>query len=331
VPKAISPPLVHSFAAPRNRVRRLVLNVALSVATLVVLVAVFEGGARLLGPVGYLMVPSAGNCMERDPLLGYRLRPSCTGYLHHTALRTNALGLRGPDVPDDDGRPRILALGDSCTFGWQVQESESYPALLEERLSTDGRRPFRVLNAGVPGYTTHQGLHVLRERAPALRPEIVTIAFGFNDAARDGDLESQLAALRASARFLRLDDWLMTHSRFYQRLRHGLEEPTDAGASRPPRIPLDRYAANLTSLVTLAREHGAKPVLVSFWPEPMFTEEPAETSVYREAVANVGRELDVPAVTYKGPKMDLVHPTAEGYHWLVTDLVEALDGAGYTR
>jgi lysophospholipase L1-like esterase len=123
----------------------------------------------------------------------------------------------------------------------------------------------------------------------------------------------------------------MTHSRFYQRLRHGLARPAETGGSMPPRIPLERYEANLRSLVALAREQGAKPVRVSFWPEPLFGRDAPDTSPYREAVAEVGRELDVPVVPYKGPKMDLVHPTAEGYHWLVSDLVDALDGAGYTR
>jgi lysophospholipase L1-like esterase len=307
------------------------VNLALSVVTLVVLVAALEGGARLLEPVGFMLVPTGGNCIKRDPLLGYRLQPGCSGVLHGTPVRTNALGLRGPEV-SSDGRPRILALGDSCTFGWLVREAQAYPALLEARLADAGGRPFRVLNAGVPGYTTHQGLIELRERGPALRPEIVVIAFGFNDAARDGDLETQLAGLRASARWVRLDDWLMTHSLFWQRLRHTLERPADKGSGVPPRIPLERYEANLRSLVGLAREQGAKPVLVSFWSEPLFgMEESPHTRPYREAVDRVGRELDVPVVPYKGPKMDMVHPTAEGYYWLVTDLVDALDGAGYTR
>ena len=57
-------------------------------------------------------------------------------------VSTNAAAMRGP-MPPSEG-PRILALGDSVTFGWGVPDDQTWPALLSERLGLP------VLNAGVP-------------------------------------------------------------------------------------------------------------------------------------------------------------------------------------
>lgn len=57
-------------------------------------------------------------------------------------VSTNPLGLRGPE-PSSRG-PRVLAVGDSVTFGWGVADEEAWPARLSALLGLE------VLNAGVP-------------------------------------------------------------------------------------------------------------------------------------------------------------------------------------
>ena len=65
-------------------------------------------------------------------------------------LSTNSLGLRGPELGEDDPAvPRLLAIGDSVTHGWGVDEDESYPSVLQELLTDRGHR-VQVVNAGVP-------------------------------------------------------------------------------------------------------------------------------------------------------------------------------------
>ena len=59
-------------------------------------------------------------------------------------VSTNARGLRGPDFADKADGFRILAYGDSVTFGWGVTEAESWPARLRAELGVE------VVNAGVP-------------------------------------------------------------------------------------------------------------------------------------------------------------------------------------
>src|SRR5258706_10898148 len=61
---------------------------------------------------------------------------------------------------NDSGRPKIVALGDSLTAGLGLLEAQAYPALLQEKLTTDGYG-WEVVNAGISGDTTAAGLQRL--------------------------------------------------------------------------------------------------------------------------------------------------------------------------
>jgi len=306
-------------------VRMLAKNLALAAASVLLLLAGLEGVARLLGAPGFAMHPSPTNCLARSPRLGYELAPDCTGTLHGTPLHTNALGLRGEPLADDDA-VRILALGDSSTFGWQVAEDETYPARLEAALSARyGPRGYHVLNAGVPGWTSHHGLVALEALAPAVRPKVVIIAFGFNDSVREMPVEQQIASTRAWLPLLQVDDFLLTHSVLWQRLRHG------GGIDRsdaPPRVSPERYGENLRALVARVRALGAEPILLRFPADGRLFQDSENArwmGRYVDTFDAVAAEEHVPALTYRGPRLDDIHPDANGYQWLVADLIELMD------
>jgi hypothetical protein len=86
-----------------------------------------------------------------DPLLGHIPTPNLVGFRNYDAnVTTDAEGLRlnGPG-PRPPGRS-VLAIGDSFTFGLEVDDDASWPARLEGLLG----RP--VINAGVFGYGIDQ-------------------------------------------------------------------------------------------------------------------------------------------------------------------------------
>jgi acyl-CoA thioesterase-1 len=87
----------------------------------------------------------------------------------------------------------IVAFGDSLTAGFGVAPADAYPALLQERLQKEGYA-YRVVNAGVSGDTTAGGLRRV-DWALKLRPEIVIVELGANDALRGQDLASVRANL----------------------------------------------------------------------------------------------------------------------------------------
>jgi acyl-CoA thioesterase-1 len=76
----------------------------------------------------------------------------------------------------------IVAFGDSLTSGHGLPLEQAFPAVLERRLRAQGL-PFRVVNHGVSGDTTSDGVRRLKA-ALAEQPEILILALGANDGLR---------------------------------------------------------------------------------------------------------------------------------------------------
>jgi len=309
----------------RARIGGRVATLLLAAGSTIVCLLALELGARALGlRTEFFLRPSRSDCLRRSALLEWEFRPSCTGLLRDVPVHTNAAGLRGPELRED-GSIRVLALGDSTTFGWTVPDDEAYPPRLERVLNraSDGTR-YQVLNAGVAGYTSYQGLVYLRERGLGLKPAIVVIGFGFNELYRLGDDETRLARERLVLPVLRLNDFLVERSRLYRWLSW---EASAAARSRLDyRVAPERYGENLREMTRLARGHGARVVLLDFFARPLVD---APERKFPEKLAAVSAELEAPLVVYYGPRLDVVHPTSAGYGILAHDIADSLERAGY--
>jgi acyl-CoA thioesterase-1 len=108
-----------------------------------------------------------------------------------------------PRAPQEDGRLAIVALGDSLTAGLGVDPSESYPAKLQQKLDAAGYH-YRVVNAGVSGDTSAQGLNRV-DAVRALHPAIAIVALGANDGLRGIPVEQTRRNLDAIITVLRKD------------------------------------------------------------------------------------------------------------------------------
>lgn len=85
----------------------------------------------------------------------------------------------------------ILFLGDSLTEGYGLNKEAAYPSLVEARIATQLDKKVEVINGGVSGSTTSDGLARLKWYLKK-NPDIVFIALGANDGLRGLDLkESQ--------------------------------------------------------------------------------------------------------------------------------------------
>jgi acyl-CoA thioesterase I len=80
---------------------------------------------------------------------------------------------------------RIVVLGDSLVAGFQLRASDAFPAQLERALRAKGHL-VEVINAGVSGDTTANGLERMRWAVPE-RTDAVILELGANDALRGLD------------------------------------------------------------------------------------------------------------------------------------------------
>jgi acyl-CoA thioesterase-1 len=77
----------------------------------------------------------------------------------------------------------ITFLGDSVTAGLGLRTEDAYPSLIERKFATDGYDSVDIVNAGVTGQTTADGVRRLDELLePTLR--VLVVALGSNDALR---------------------------------------------------------------------------------------------------------------------------------------------------
>jgi lysophospholipase L1-like esterase len=85
----------------------------------------------------------------------------------------NSKGFRGPE-PSSEHKVRIVAIGDSFTYGWGLELEATWPRLLEKSLRGHGLTA-EVLNLGCPGASADVYAEVAERATPLLKPDLVLI------------------------------------------------------------------------------------------------------------------------------------------------------------
>jgi lysophospholipase L1-like esterase len=131
---------------------------------------------RIVSP--QIAEPSLKEITEPSQVLGYRMVPGLKG----RGIQINSHGLRDEERQwqKPAGVKRILGIGDSFTFGYQVRLDECYLKQLEKRLNQDGEL-WEVINAGVSGYNMWQYLRYFENYGYRYGAELVTIGVFFDD------------------------------------------------------------------------------------------------------------------------------------------------------
>jgi len=119
---------------------------------------------------------------SKVPLLGYELTPGARGegWGCETVINRHGFRDRECELEKPAGTLRVVAIGDSITFGNMLPVEDSYPKQLEALLVADGHA-VEVLNFGVGGYDVLQSVVMLEQRALAFDPDAVVLGFCVND------------------------------------------------------------------------------------------------------------------------------------------------------
>ncbi len=227
-----------------------------------------------------------------SPYFLFRGRPNSSGKWHYYGVNNhyshNELGLRDDPIlePKPDTSFRILNLGDSATWGLSLPgRKHSYTDRLEELLNT-GRRSeasptYDVINAGSIGYSSWQTLRWLEFYIDALKPDLVTVYIGNNDSAPGGISDAQRGSVRfgSATRILSRNAFYLLLQKawlnFGKRSRDEKRERFLANIRKPQasmtkeqwyesvaRVSPRDYEANLRGIVEVARERGARVLLL---------------------------------------------------------------------
>ncbi len=145
--------------------------------------------------VGFTAVEVAARLVEpmrperdfhvRHPVLGWIPASGNTTRVTQEYVATydvNSLGMNDSEIDERrlKAKLRIMAIGDSNTFGQGVSQQEAWPKVLEGMLFGGNKAAGTVYNLGVIGYSLGQYLLRMRELESVLDPQIIIIGFSMH-------------------------------------------------------------------------------------------------------------------------------------------------------
>jgi len=193
-----------------------------------------------------------------------------------------------------------------------------------------------VINAGVPGYTSFQGVRYLEEEGLGLRPDLVIACFGFNDAEEWGEKGDREIAAGLMGRGI---DRFFSRSRFYALWKGGigrLRRGAAAGGGKPrPRVSAEEFYRNLLEMKRLCASRGAGLILL-IWPyRKQRINGERRLIVYQPLIERAGREGRIPGINLidpfldaeESPYLDHIHANEEGCRLVAEVVAETISRA----
>lgn len=153
-----------------SRRKRAVFATLLVIASSLASAAVIELGLRALLPYYFSDESRLANVPGR-----YRYRNAHADVL----VEINRFGLRGPEpaLRKAAGTVRVLAIGDSTTWGEMLEFEDTYSEVAARILNAAGGPRYEFLNLSRPGAGLLQYLDYWRQAGSKLHPDVVVIGF----------------------------------------------------------------------------------------------------------------------------------------------------------
>jgi len=260
----------------------------------------------------------------------------------------NNEGFRGEDFPSNlSNKYRVVALGESTTFGWGVHENETYPYYLYNAIENPN---VYVINGGIPSYTSSQVLAYLDEiiKKDKVRPDMILLNILWNDIWYSSikNWHSDILIYQKPPEWM---IFLMEHSVFINKLLMG----NDGNLVNIKNAPaLKKYSENIEKIIQLCQKYQIKIVLIqppfdgSHMPEEGLNEFQVRYS--KEFFINTAREyiaameaialkykvnvihhsLDIRNLNQSELFLDILHPTAKGNAIMAKDIYNQIQSWG---
>ncbi|HIK93362.1 MAG TPA: hypothetical protein EYG03_15490 [Planctomycetes bacterium] len=332
---------VSSAQTPPRRARKLLFSAVMMVAVLLLL----ETGARVVSPgaqsqrfqqinqiVMFLGTQPSDLMLDFDSERFWRLKPDITindpdnTFWHGTV--SNSLGFRCPEftLKKRPGTLRVVCFGDSSTFGIGARMQDTWPAQLQDMLAEDGNRGtpaspevsgarrVEVINAGVPGYTSYQGLQHMRQKLDLLDPDIVMASYANNDFWHwDDQTDAQQAERLTKNNNLR---GMLMPSRFLQVIDAAFSQlqnhvTTETAATASPnqhwaeaasfnyidpveewtrRVPLESFKDNVNQMADMCEQRRLPLILVKWPDQPQAAGQWSPRIAYQDVLEDIAAE-----------------------------------------
>ncbi len=309
---------------------------AIALVSVIVALAVAEAAVRAFDPLGvsYFQL-STDYQLDKlaDPDLVFRHAPSWQTRYGDVQVRYNERGLRDRAIADKaEHELRVLALGDSVTFGWGVPQEETFAAQLDTILGDRLDRPVRVINGGVGGYNTVQEVAYFRRDGLPLQPDLVILTYVENDVdVTPESFDPHRAVALDGKPPLETAEVLLGKSWLYRLAYYGYRSMVPRGGSATPED--DGWRASMSALSELVNLCEARriPLVIFFFRWGRRSGQPLYEDVVRHAANHPVRDVR-PWFANRDPRALMIsridpHPNAAAHRIMAERMAEEIAAA----
>jgi lysophospholipase L1-like esterase len=317
-------------------------NILISLISGILFLCLSEWGLRLLG-FGKVIL------LQPTPTLLWELKPNQNRYTYRGRfpVSINSKGFRGPEFTLRKGRKifRILALGDSCTFGWDIDFNNTYTQKLNRMINSFYPKKVEVINLGIPGYDLSQMIMLLKLKGLDYQPDLILVPSSINDRFNQQALSRTLAAKNKTLRHVRLVNIASHFALFhlYAYIKQSWmvnilrgEENEDINTSLAEIFALEKYRRNLREIISISHKNNIKLLFIIIPLQEQLTKEGSYLlQDYHEAMRYIGKQKGVPVIdlisAFRREKArtlflphDPIHPSEAGHQLIAEKIAQFL-------
>lgn len=212
----------------------------------------------------------------------------------------NKFGFKGElkEIKKEEGEIRIFFLGDSNTEG---EDLHSYPFLLQKKFEKDNKNNVKVINAGVTGYTSYQGLLRFKYYILKFSPDILFLSFGWNDPSTffyGYDKERKIPIF-----LLKFYDIFKNYYTVKFIVSQNINLTSKKGFDDLERVSIEDYRKNILEFVKICNKNGIKLILLTRPYNIRFLKSEKDfrknVPIYNDILRDISKNQNIPLIDFE--------------------------------